>query len=79
MTRVTLIELLVVIAIIVALAGLLLVAIWNAPPRPAGAAPPQAQWLRTKEYEGHWWVIGTHWGTHHPDCPCLTRRAEAAE
>lgn len=86
----TLIEVLVVLAIIATLAGLLAPAFFaasnNAPQSGTQAtepAKPSRSWfLSTEQHDGHWWIRdGGHIGffVHHPDCPCRSKTAEAAQ
>lgn len=83
----TLVEALVVVAIILTLVGLLWPAIIAA--RAAAGrhkngvveqAPPQPtpSWdIYTVLHDRHWFVTDVRGGVcHHPDCPCLNRRAE---
>jgi prepilin-type N-terminal cleavage/methylation domain-containing protein len=78
----TLVEVLTVLAIILTLAGLLLPAAIAARRNAdhltvsdgkSGSKPPESWTLYTVSHGGHWWVIGDHWGSHHPDCPCLKK------
>lgn len=40
--------------------------------------PPQSWNLYTAQHDGHWFVKDTGGGVcHHPDCPCLSRKAES--
>lgn len=75
---VTLVELLVVAAIAVTLIGLcvpaFMAAAENYEPPPG---PPKTIQMCSVQHDGHWWVICRETFAHHPDCPCLTKKAEA--
>jgi prepilin-type N-terminal cleavage/methylation domain-containing protein len=79
----TLVEALVVLAIVLTCAALLYPAVarlFDHGPHNAVAAqdePREAWTLTTVKHGGHWWIVGTEWGQHHPDCPCRKRQAEA--
>jgi hypothetical protein len=88
----TLVEVLVIIAIVGTLGALLVPAAARArraadlanTPQQQPAEPEAASWyLRTRQHDGHWWVMAivgeSHTPVHHPDCPCRQRSPEAPE
>lgn len=80
----TLVEALVVVAILLTLAGLLWLPISAArseaiqKQEDSQSNGPRATWrLWTRQHDGHWWVISPEHFQHHPDCPCMSRKAES--
>ena len=79
----TLVEALVVLAIVCTLIALLIptvARVFDHGSRAATAVtgePAESWTLTTTKHSGHWWIVGDHWGQHHPDCPCRKRQAEA--
>lgn len=83
----TLIEVLVVAAILLTLVGLLWPAFSSARAaakrhkdgvvEQAAQEPPRTYRLFTRQHDGHWWVISPDHFQHHPDFPCLSRKAES--
>jgi hypothetical protein len=76
----TLIELIVIFSVIATLVMLALAAGRGDGRKKDEGPPPVGPFdtvLRTRVYEGHWFVMGTGFATHHPDCPCETKKAEA--
>lgn len=80
----TLVEFLVVAAILLTLVSLLWPAISAARSaakrsgEQASPQPPQSWNLYTAQHDGHWFVKDTGGGVcHHPDCPCVGRKAES--
>jgi hypothetical protein len=74
----TLIETVVMLAIVATLL-VLLMGLPKSRTEPRAEAPTEATFgMKTRVYEGHWWVIlRSDAVAHHPDCPCHTKTAEA--
>lgn len=75
----TLTDGLVVIAIVATIAAMLAPPFVRMTDRSMASEPSHVTgWrLYTAQHDGHWWVIGGEHHCHHPDCPCLSRVAEA--
>lgn len=80
----TLVEALVVAAILLTLVGLLWPAISAVASRSqdgveaVAVEPVRSLSLLTRTHDGHWWVTNANAGhfVHHPECPCVSRKAE---
>lgn len=72
----TLIEFLVCVAIIATIIGIVIPAVRGGG-RKSNGEPHKTIQMTTVQHDDHWWILCRESFSHHPDCPCRSRTAEA--